>query len=212
VGVLAAVCTVLSCGEDAAAPPRAATVRVVAGHGVTRVVGALVPVAVRVEDAAGQGVGNVGVAWVVTGGNGSVNGTTATTNSAGEAFVGWTLGTMPGPNTLTATVAGIAPVTFAATATVGAPASVVVVSGNHQTAGPGDELPLPVVVRVRDAQGNGVPGVAVHLSSLSGSFVPPIVLSNESGEASATGCWVCPRGRIRRWPSYRAHPRGSRSR
>jgi hypothetical protein len=183
--VLAVVCATLSCGEDAVAPPRAATVRVVAGDDVTAVVGTLVTVAVRVEDAGGQGVGNVSVAWAVTSGNGSVNSATATTNSAGEATIGWTLGTTPGPNSLTGTVAGLASVTLAATATVGTPASLMVVSGDQQSAGPGDELPLPVVVRVRDAYGNGVPGVAVNLSSLSGSFVPPIARTNESGEASA---------------------------
>jgi alpha-tubulin suppressor-like RCC1 family protein len=187
-GVLAVVCAALACGEDAVEPPRAAAVTVVAGHDVTTTVGTLVTAAVRVEDAGGQGVGNVSVGWAVTSGNGSVNSATTTTNSAGEAVTGWTLGTTPGPNTLIATVAGLAPVTLAAAATVGAPASLMVVSGDQQSADPGEELPLPVVVRVGDAYDNGVPGVPVHLSSLSGSFVPPIAMTNESGEVSAR--WV----------------------
>jgi hypothetical protein len=183
--VLAVVCVTLACGQDAVAPPRASAVRVVAGHDVTTLVGNLVTAAVRVEDAAGQGVGNVSVGWAVTSGNGSVSSATTTTNAAGEAVIGWTLGPTPGPNTLTATVAGLASVTLAATASVGAPASLVLVSGDQQSGGPGEELPLPVVVQVRDAYGNGVPGVAVNMTSPSGSFVPPIAKTNESGEASA---------------------------
>jgi hypothetical protein len=183
--MLAVVCATLSCGKDAVAPPRAAAVRVLSGHEVTTTVGTLVTAAIRVEDAGGQAVGNVSVAWAVTSGNGSVNSATTTTNSSGEAVTGWTLGTTPGPNTLTATVAGLASVTFAATTTVGTPASLMIVSGDQQSAGPGDELLLPIVARVRDAYGNGVPGVAVHFSSLTGSFVPPISITDESGEVSA---------------------------
>ena len=182
---LAAACAVLSCGAEPLAPPQAALVRIVAGHGVTAVVGTVINVAVRVEDATGHGMGNISVGWAVTSGDGSVGSATATTNAAGEALTTWVLGTTPGPNTLTATVSGLSPVMLTATATVGAPASVAVVSGDHQSAAPGAELPSPIVVRVRDLHGNGVPGVPVQFSSLGGTFEPPVTLTNPTGEASA---------------------------
>ena len=56
------------------------------------------------------------VTFAVTSGGGNVTGATQTTNSAGIATVGgWTLGSIPGTNTLTATVSGLTPLTFTAT-------------------------------------------------------------------------------------------------
>ncbi len=59
--------------------------------------------AVRVIDDQGQPVAGAGVAFVVTGGGGSVNGDLQTTNAEGIARSGgWTLGASPGTNTLEA--------------------------------------------------------------------------------------------------------------
>jgi hypothetical protein len=71
---------------------------------------------VIVTDMNGNPVPSVVVTFAVASGGGTVTGATATSNSAGVATVGsWTLGN-PGENTLTATVTGIAPATFKATA------------------------------------------------------------------------------------------------
>ena len=75
------------------------------------------PPAVRVTDEDGQAMAGVAVTFAVTGGGGTVAGGAATTNAAGVATVtSWTLGNNPGANTLTATVTGLTPVTFTATA------------------------------------------------------------------------------------------------
>lgn len=99
-----------------------ASVVVSAGDNQTGLVGFAVnvPPAVLVRDAGNTPVPGVQVDLVVTSGGGSVTGGTTTTNAQGIAAVGsWTLGSGPGTNTLTATVAGpgIAgnPVTFTAT-------------------------------------------------------------------------------------------------
>ena len=93
-----------------------------AGNNQTAPAGTAVPVrpAVKVTDAFGNGVPNVGVTFAVASGGGSLTGASRPTGSGGVATVGsWTLGPTPGPNTLsvTATGAGIAnnPVTFTAT-------------------------------------------------------------------------------------------------
>jgi hypothetical protein len=67
---------------------------------------------------------NVSVTFDATAGGGSVTGATVNTNANGVAQVGnWILGAAPGPNTMTATVAGAGvagnPVTFGATGRAG---------------------------------------------------------------------------------------------
>lgn len=74
------------------------------------------PPSVLVKDANGNVKSGVTVTFTVLSGGGTVTGGTATTNAAGIAAVGsWTLGSTPGPNSLSATVAGLTPVTFNAT-------------------------------------------------------------------------------------------------
>jgi hypothetical protein len=92
------------------------------GNGQPGLVGYAVNVrpAVRVTDAGAAPLSGLTVTFAVASGGGSVTGATATTNSSGIAQVGgWTLGTSPGVNTLTATVTGSgisgSPVTFSAT-------------------------------------------------------------------------------------------------
>jgi hypothetical protein len=77
--------------------------------------------AVTVTDQYGNAVAGTQVTFAVASGGGSVTGPTQVTTSVGVATVGnWILGSGTGANTLTATtnVAGIAPVTFTATAIV----------------------------------------------------------------------------------------------
>ena len=82
---------------------------------------------VLVTDIYGNPVSGVTVMFAV-GGGGPSTGPTPTTNASGIATVGsWTLGTVAGANTLTATSAGFtgSPVTFSATGTAGATAEFV---------------------------------------------------------------------------------------
>jgi hypothetical protein len=62
---------------------------------------------VKVSDASGRPVQNVAVALAVTLGNGSTTPRIATTDSKGQATATWTLGTIIGPNEVTATVTGV---------------------------------------------------------------------------------------------------------
>lgn len=73
---------------------------------------------VVVKDASGNAVAGATVTFAVATGGGSITGATATTSSTGIATVGsWTVGPIQGDNTLTATVTGVTPATFTATAT-----------------------------------------------------------------------------------------------
>jgi hypothetical protein len=111
---------------DAPSGSPATQISAFAGQAQTAVPGAAVtvPPAVVVRDAQGHGVAGVSVIFAVTGGGGLVTGATVTTDGQGIAAVGgWSLGPVPGLNTLTATVAGLtgSPVTFTATAVVDRP-------------------------------------------------------------------------------------------
>jgi hypothetical protein len=78
----------------------------------------------------------------------------------------WTLGTVAGPQSLEARIAGsaagsVAPVTFHAQALAGPAATLTAVSAAAQTGVIGAPVPEAPAVRVLDAFGNGVPGMAV---------------------------------------------------
>ncbi len=141
---------------------------------------------VRVTDAIGNPVQGVTVSFAVTGGGGSLSGgTTPTTDADGRAAVGgWTLGSVPGSNTLSATVTGSSiagnPVGFSATGLVGPPATVVATQGNGQSASVGGTVSVDPQVRVQDASGNNVPGVSVTFAVTSGG-------GSVSGSTQTTG-------------------------
>ena len=88
---------------------------------------------------------------------------------------------------MSATVAGLKPVTFTATATAGAPASVTLFSGEGQTQITGGAVTNNPTVEVDDAFGNPVAGVTVNFSA-SGSGAPgsPSDVTNASGVAATT--------------------------
>jgi hypothetical protein len=133
------------------------TLALVSGDGQTAPVGTALPqpLRVKVTDGNGNPVDNVSVTWGAVGG-GSVSSTTTGTDAAGIAQVVRTLGATPGTYATTATVAGLAgsPVTFMATAEVGAPSRLGFVS---QPSGAlvGQDL-VAFHVEVQDAQGNRV--------------------------------------------------------
>jgi Leishmanolysin/Bacterial Ig-like domain (group 2) len=88
------------------------------GDGQTGLVGAPVNIVprVKVQDQSGAGVPGVSVTFTVTGGGGSVAGGSAVTDGNGVARpTSWTLGGAAGANTLGATSATLAPVSFSAT-------------------------------------------------------------------------------------------------
>jgi hypothetical protein len=119
------------------------------------------PLVVRITDQFGNPVPNVSVTW--DGGDGSVDPSTAQTGDDGQASTAWTLGSAVGSHTATASSDGLdgSPVTFGATAVAGSAERLVRVSGNDQSAEPGSALAQPLVVRLLDRNGNGVPGRAV---------------------------------------------------
>jgi len=154
---------------------RAYSLSASAGNNQTAVAGSAVPIspAVRVADRYGNPIGGVNVTFAVGPASGTATGVLQTTDANGIAAVGtWTLSGTAGPNTLLATTPGVIlagrPVTFTAVGIAGNAAQLAILSGNNQAASPGATLPNQPTVRVMDANGNGVPNVAVTFTVRSG--------------------------------------------
>lgn len=141
-------------------------------------------VGVRVTDSTGRVLADVPVRWTPIDG-GSVDAIVPRTDSLGVAWSRWTLSRRTGTQRIRAQVGSgpasrsIAPVTISATALAGAPASLVLESGDNQRAAAGAKLPKPIVIRVVDANGSGVADVQLDLSP-SGGTLPDNVLRTDS--------------------------------
>ena len=125
-----AVAAAGACGKDSVSPTRQTPADLQPETSVTLAgaVGASLPNAlvVKVTDQSGLPVANATVAFAVTQGNGSTNPRVANTDAKGMATSTWTLGTILGPNEVTASVTGVSTqVKFSAT---GSPGPVVAIT------------------------------------------------------------------------------------
>jgi hypothetical protein len=128
---LALSLTLVGCGSDGVSPePQAVatTLEKVSGDDQQAAAGAALTadLVVRVRDQNGQTLAGAPVSWQVTGGGGSLNDATTSTDGQGIARTRWTLGTAAGDNTARASLGGLAPVVFSALGVAGAAATVTV--------------------------------------------------------------------------------------
>ena len=138
------------------------------------------PLTVRVSDQFGNPVPGVEVHW--KSGDGSVDPESSTTGPDGLATTSWTLGRSSGFQSASAVSAGLdgSPVTFTSTAGAGTADNLVQVSGDRQSGKPGEELAAPLVIRLVDRNGNGIPQGAV-------SWVVGVGGGTVSSASSTTG-------------------------
>jgi hypothetical protein len=120
---------------------------------------------------------NVTVTWVVPKGNGTLSGTTSTTDALGNATVTWKISDTVRTNTLTAT-AGTGSVNLTATGTAG-PATTLTAASADSTSLVAGAATL-ITVHAADSFGNGVPGVVITWSASGGSLS---LLSSTTGAA-----------------------------
>src|SRR5205085_12133030 len=127
-------------------------------------------------------------------GNGTIAGASQTTNASGVATVeSWTLSATAGSNTLTATSGSLtgSPVTFTATGTAGAAATIAPNSPTSPTAPAGTAVSPPPSVIVKDANGNPVAQVAVTFAVAPGNGTITGVSQTTNGSGIATvGSWT----------------------
>ncbi|MGI9175877.1 MAG: hypothetical protein ACR2GR_11225 [Rhodothermales bacterium] len=108
-----------ACDGPGPDPPTPNLVDVLGGDGQTGPVNTALPesLVVQVTNAAGDPLGDIEVGWQVMSGEGTVHPASAHTDGLGRAATQWTLGPTEGEQTVTATVEGLGPVPFRATAT-----------------------------------------------------------------------------------------------
>ena len=170
-------------------------VKLSAGDKQTAVAGTAVSTApaVVVTDGLGNPVPNVAVTFQVASGGGTIVGPAQVMSGSGgiATLGGWSLGPTAGANTLTASSAGLvgSPITFSATGAVGAATQILIVAGDGQHAAVGSSVPVSPAVQVRDANGNGVSGVAITFTVTSGGgtmdgITSVTTLTTQGGNAS----------------------------
>jgi hypothetical protein len=146
------------------------------------------PIAVLVTDQFGNPVPNISVDWQVT--SGSVDPASSISGPDGRAEATWILGSSTGQQTATASSEGLenSPIIFTATALPGRASRLVLVSGNHQSGSPDQELANPLVVRLVDQEGNGVPDRPVSwvIGAGGGSVSSTTSTTNGNGEAEVS--------------------------
>lgn len=158
-----------------AGDPGTATVQ--AGHNQAAMAGTAVPTApaVVVKDPGGAPLAGLQVTFTVTAGGGSVGQATATTNASGVASAGsWTLGADGGPNTLTATVAGITggPVSFRAVGCTGG--------------GAGYRMTLCYTTTMTASQRTAFQNAAARWSGIITEDLPDVPFNLPSGDCGTT--------------------------
>lgn len=124
---------VATCSSDSTAPLVPTAMTVVSGNSQVGPVGTLLAesLTVRVADQNGMTLAGAAVSWTVTSGGGSVSPGSTVTNADGIARAAWTLGTLSGNQSVSASVGSLTPTTFSATAFV--PPSFVLLSSGGIT-------------------------------------------------------------------------------
>ena len=144
------------------------------------------PFVVSVLDEDGATIAGVAVTFSVTAGGGTLSASTVTTDANGRARSTLTLGSEPGTNTVVATVAGLEPEPFTATAIEQTPHSLTKVSGDGQEGLAGIALAAPFVVSVLDEDGAVIAGAVVTFSVTAGEGILSVTTTTTDANGQAT--------------------------
>lgn len=169
--------------------PTASALTVDAGNNQVGTAGQALGTALSViaRDASSNPVAGVTVTWAAATGGGSVSPTTSSTNASGIASTTRTLGAAAGTHTTSATVTGVAPVTFSAVGQIQGATQMALSAGNNQTDTVLATLSVPLAVVVRDQNSAAVAGVVVNWSATGGGTVSAATsTTNASGVATIT--------------------------
>jgi hypothetical protein len=158
------------------------------GNRQSGTVGTPLPVLLSVQafNSSGAGVAGVDVSFSDGSKGGTFNPQNAVTDNTGTATTAYTLPAKPQSLTITASASGYLQTSLTATAVAGPPTGIGPVSGQNQSGTAGTQLLNPIVVRLRDANNNNVPGLPVSFSDngAGGSFSANPVTTGTNGQAS----------------------------
>jgi plastocyanin len=177
----------LACGDTGPTTPVASTFTLFGGNNQVSPAGQQLATALGViaRNTSGNPVGGVTVNWAVTSGGGSVAPMSTTTDSGGRASSNWTLGPNAGTQTATATVTGLAPVTFTA---IGRIQGAVTVGAKFQRQLLDTVLAttpdFPVIAQALNESNVPVQGVIVNWTASGGGAVSQAVDTTDAGGES----------------------------
>ncbi len=159
-------------------PQIPAQLKRLSGDGQSGIVGKPLaePLVVQLVDAEGEGVPDYPIRFQVqkSGGHAdSLELSPVLTDANGRASLTYTLGTRAGVSIVAAIVDSVqgSPVIFQMQARPDVPASLTIISGDNQSADPGESLPEPLVVLATDRYHNVVPGQPVVFTARNGGAV-----------------------------------------
>ena len=151
------------------------------------------PFVVSVLDQDGSAFAGAVVTFSITAGGGTLSAATVTTDANGRAATRLTLGSQPGTNTVEATVEGLEPETFTATAVVQTAHTLAKVSGDNQESPASTQLAAPFVVSVLDQDSSPLAGVDVTFSVAAGGGMlssttdaSPCTITSSTSSTTAT--------------------------
>jgi plastocyanin len=181
-----------SCGgDDGGTPPSTIAIAKTStsGDAQTATVGQPLasPLQVVVTDGGTPSAGTT-VTWAATDFEGQLVPTAAVTDANGVASSSWTLSTVSGPQTATATLSGAngSPVSFTATANPDVATTLTDAGGNGQVGNINSQLAQQLQAKVADQFGNGIAGVDVAWAASGGTTSAPTVPTNGSGISAVT--------------------------
>jgi hypothetical protein len=136
----------------------------------------------------GEPIDTALVSFAAAPGSGTVANATVRTNAQGQASTTWTLGPAVGPQTATATVGTLTPLTFQAVASAGPPSTLTKVAGDAQAVQINTNVPIAPAVKLTDSFGNPIAGTLVTFTIGSGGGLVNggAVNTNASGIATVS--------------------------
>jgi hypothetical protein len=159
-----------------------------AGNGQSGMVSTTLPTALSVSATCnGAAESGVSVTFSDGGAGGSFGSPTSVTGSGGTASSTYTLPSTVKTVTITASAPGYSSATFTETSTPTV-TSLSDISGGKQTGTVGTALPLPIVMKAKNASGLAVSGAPITFSDggLGGTFSPNPAITGTNGQASTT--------------------------
>ena len=151
----AVVLLTIACGDSSGPSIDPATVMLISGDEQPTPTVATklpLPLTIKVTDAQNRSVAGTTVLWSTK--SGTLSASSSITDANGTASVEWTLGTLAGAQTATATVTGLKPVTFTTIAVPGEATQIILSRDTVQLLGVGDTFRLNA--RVADQYGNTI--------------------------------------------------------
>jgi alpha-tubulin suppressor-like RCC1 family protein len=168
----------------------AGVITLVSGNNQSAIVGAALalPLVVHVTDTFGNVAIGAKVTWTAGNLSGSVTPTIDSTGADGNASTTWTVGNTTATQTVTASVVGLPPIVFTASASADTAhvTLTALVGGSGQTAPVSSKLPANLSVRVIDRFGNPIVGDVITWNS-PGAILGGGTVSAATSTTDATG-------------------------